>query len=597
MTIHQIYESATVLCTSMKINSLRGFGMYCMRLFALLCFLFAVTNGSAQSDLLNRFERAGGKEKVALANQFLADYIVAENISEQAVSFSATAHPDTLRQQVYYWAAEYFYDKQQWAEAEKYALKALPLCKGRTDRSLESDCLNLLSITYVRLTNYEKAAIYAKRCNEIDLETGDADKISSSYNTLAAIYMSARLPKDAEKYILKAIEYSHKADNLQRRAILYGMASEVYHSLKDEQKSYEYAKNAYEIEKMLGRADKAFIREAQMASALIGLKRFDEAKKLLKKVIPAFRRNGNRQSLGISCNHLGEIFLSEHQNDSAARYFDEALQIFILHKDLQNESLSRKGLYNALRESNPNLAMQHLERCNALKDSIYDSETSKLLSEYNAHYDNEQLQLDNERERAANRRNIIIAVFIVAIIALFTWFFIRRVRKKHRQHVEKLMVQIERLVQENQHEQEHPSEQANIREHQEQHEQPKLQQFETAQPEQQSETDVRFLAEVVKLVNEGLKECRLDVDTIASQLNMSTSTFRRRLYNTVGETPKTYISAIQMQKAAKLLQEYNDMSIADVAKACGFDEATNFSRAFKRFYGVTPSQFVKNKLS
>lgn len=159
------------------------------------------------------------------------------------------------------------------------------------------------------------------------------------------------------------------------------------------------------------------------------------------------------------------------------------------------------------------------------------------------------------------------------------------------------MVQIERLVQEKQHEQEHPSEQANIREHQEQHEQHKLQQFETGQLEQQSETDVRFLAEVVKLVNEGLKECRLDVDTIASQLNMSTSTFRRRLYNTVGETPKTYISAIQMQKAAKLLQEYNDMSIADVAKACGFDEATNFSRAFKRFYGVTPSQFVKNKLS
>lgn len=575
------------------ISSLRGFGMCRIRLFMLACSLFAVTMCSAQSELLNRFERAVGKEKSALANRFITEYIVAEGIADYPVSFSDTAHPDTLRQQVYYWAAEYFYDKQQWAEAEKYALKALPLCKSRTDRSLESDCLNLLSITYIRLTNYEKAAIYAKRCNEIDLETGDADKISSSYNTLTAIYMSARLPKHAEKYILKAIEYSHKADNPQRRAILYGMASEVYHSLKDEQKSYEYAKNAFEIEQKLGRTDKAIIREAQMASALIGLKRFDEAKKLLKKVIPAFRSNGNRQSLGISCNQMGEILLKEQQNDSAARYFDEALQIFIFHKDLHNECISRKGLYNALRESNPNLAMQHLERCNALKDSIYDSETGKLLSEYNAHYDNDQLQLDNERERSAHRRNIIIAVFIVALIALSTWFFIRRVRKAHRQHVEKLMVQIESLSLEKQYGQEHQSDHANIRN---QYEQNKLHTFETDQLGQQSDTDVQFLAEVVKLVNEGLKECRFDVDTIASQLNMSTSTFRRRIYNAVGETPKTYISAIQMQKAAKLLQE-TDMSIADVAMACGFDEATNFSRAFKRFYGVTPSQFVKNKLS
>jgi AraC-like DNA-binding protein len=72
---------------------------------------------------------------------------------------------------------------------------------------------------------------------------------------------------------------------------------------------------------------------------------------------------------------------------------------------------------------------------------------------------------------------------------------------------------------------------------------------------------------------------------------MSESTFRRRLLAVAGETPKAYISAIQMQKASSLLTTRHDLSISDVAMQCGFEEASSFTRAFKRVYGVAPSQY------
>jgi len=81
------------------------------------------------------------------------------------------------------------------------------------------------------------------------------------------------------------------------------------------------------------------------------------------------------------------------------------------------------------------------------------------------------------------------------------------------------------------------------------------------------------------------------VEYIASELNMSTQTFRRRLQTAAGETPKAFVSAIQMEKAGKLLKNKSELTILDIAMQCGFEEASSFTHTFKRVYGISPSQF------
>lgn len=535
--------------------------------------------------LLQLFEK---QPTFAVASQFFAQ-LSKEQFPDEPVTLNASLPTDSLRQQVWYWAAEYFYDRQQYDKAEQYGLSALPLCKAGGNRGVEGDCLNILSLVYVRKGFFEDAAKYAKQCHALDLQNGDPDNISSSLNTLAAIYMSARQPQEAEKYILRGLEYSEKADNPQRKAVLLGMASEVYHHLHQEERSLEYATQAYEAEQRLKRWDKAAIRQAQRAASLISLKRYTAAKEALGMCIPEFRNNGNRHSLGIACIQMG-LLLHQEKNDSlAVRYLNEALDIFVKQKDLFNESQTRKALYDALRKIDPAMAMEHNDRYNELRDSLYDRETGELLSKYAAEYGYEQLQAEHAGERNAHKRDIVIAVLLIIVLIIGLWLLNMAIRRRYQQRIEQLMKNIGELRRQEEGnsglESQEPGDDTQKTED-------RRRETEGGRKETEvSEEDRKFLLRTVEIVNEHLTTRNYGVETIASELNMSESTFRRRLLAVAGETPKAYISAIQMQKASSLLTTRHDLSISDVAMQCGFEEASSFTRAFKRVYGVAPSQY------
>ena len=463
--------------------------------------------------------------------------------------------------------ADSLYTIQQYDEAQQTAQQALSRCKGG---EYESDCLNLLAIIHVRKGEFSKAVTYAKQCYVLDEKSGDADAMSSSLNTLAGIYMSMRQPQEAEKYIIKAIDYAKKADNPQRLAVLHGMASEVYHHLHQEERSLDYATQAYEMEKQLGHKDKMAIRQAERASALIALHRDAEACDALDEAIPGLRLSGNTHSLGIACNQMGQLMLQEDKDSAAVRYFNEALQIFLTQHDLYNESYSRKGLYNALRNSQPALAMEHNDRYNELRDSIYDKNTGELLTKYAVEYGYGELQAENSQMKRSYRLYIVIGVILLLSLLAYGLWRSRRDRLR----MQELIRQIEAMRTQTT----EPSDTAD--------------ETPTDSPEESIDAEDRlFLMKLVNVVNDGLSSGQYGVEFIASEMNMSVQTFRRRLLAVTGESPKAFISAIQMERASKLLLDNSDMPISRVASLCGYDETNSFGRCFKRVYGVTPSQY------
>lgn len=467
--------------------------------------------------------------------------------------------------------ADSLYALQQYDAAQQSAEQALSLCKGG---ELEADCLNLLAIIHVRKGNFDEAVKYAKQCYTFDVKSGDPDVISSSLNTLAGIYMSMRQPQEAEKYVLKGIEYAKKADNPGRLAVLHGMASEVYHVLKEEEKSLQYATAAYEMERKLGRKDKMAVRQAMQASALISLQRNSEARKALDECIPGLRESGNIHSLGIACNQMGLLMHQEHNDSVAVRYYNEALQIFLSQHDLFNESKSRHGLYEALRHTNPDLAMEHNDRYNALRDSIYDKDTGELLSKYAVEYGYDELQAENSQMQRSYRLYIIIGVLLLlALMAYGLWRY-----RRDRCRIQELIAEISRLREETVAPVEVSAEPA----------------AEVPHEEEKPDPDRQFLLHLIDVVNANLPSGRYGVENIASEMNMSVQTFRRRLLSVTGESPKAFISAIQMELAAKLLTDSPDMSVTQIANRCGYDEVTSFGRTFRKAYGISPSQYRDN---
>lgn len=76
--------------------------------------------------------------------------------------------------------------------------------------------------------------------------------------------------------------------------------------------------------------------------------------------------------------------------------------------------------------------------------------------------------------------------------------------------------------------------------------------------------------------------------------------YARKLFKKeTGVTPHGYLLQQRMQLAAGLLSggktnKYSRFSVSQVAEACGFAEPLYFSRVFKKYYGISPSEYGKN---
>ena len=523
---------------------------------------------------LQQFDKEQGGAAVTVANQVMRA-VNDDELTDQLIQFASTTPIDSLRQQVWYWAAEWFYDRQQYDLAEEYGLKVLPLLSEGSD--IKADCLNLLGLAYMRMGDFKRAAQYAKQCLEIDMRSGDDDRISSSMNTLAGIYMAAYQPHEAEKYILQALQHADKANNPPRKAVLLGMASEIYHTLAQDDKAVDYAQQAFAIDSTLQRPQ-AYIRLSQKASALLGLHRYREAENILRRIIPEFERMGDMHTMAIALNRLGMSLLCQERQHEAIPCYRQAAGLFSQMGDLYNEIHSHRGLYESYWKLNPDSAKYYLDRFDLLKDSLYTHATAEALSRYNAEFDNDQLKQENASLSSANRRNIIIGATLIVILLLATWGLINHLRRRWQQQMQALIREVERLREANR-----PADAQAVADAQ----QPNAATQVTDIP---SEDDRAFLMRVIEAVYDGMPRGDFSVETVASQVNMSVSTFRRRLLAVSGKSPKAYIQAIQMERAIQLLDD-PEQPVAEVAQLCGFSETSNFSHTFKRIYGCTPTQY------
>lgn len=104
--------------------------------------------------------------------------------------------------------------------------------------------------------------------------------------------------------------------------------------------------------------------------------------------------------------------------------------------------------------------------------------------------------------------------------------------------------------------------------------------------------DRSFLYRFAQLVDEQFAcgETKPDLDKIALAFKMGESQLKQRIQTLTGKNVTAFISQLRMEKAMRLLKKYPDMLIGDVAEQCGFVDVAYFSRVFRRYYGMTPTQ-------
>lgn len=105
-----------------------------------------------------------------------------------------------------------------------------------------------------------------------------------------------------------------------------------------------------------------------------------------------------------------------------------------------------------------------------------------------------------------------------------------------------------------------------------------------------SDQDRKFMDELYTLMEKRSAEMELNVTTMCHDLLISQSKFAYKLKELTGETPGSFFRRYKLNKAARLLQE-GKYNVSEVAVMIGFNTAAHFSVAFKKQFGVTPSEF------
>lgn len=82
----------------------------------------------------------------------------------------------------------------------------------------------------------------------------------------------------------------------------------------------------------------------------------------------------------------------------------------------------------------------------------------------------------------------------------------------------------------------------------------------------------------------------LSLSDLAEICSLSPFHFQRLFQEVVGETPKSYVQRLRLERAAYQLKIRED-SVLAVALNHGYQHHETFSRAFKRWFGVTPQQY------
>jgi AraC family transcriptional regulator, glycine betaine-responsive activator len=94
------------------------------------------------------------------------------------------------------------------------------------------------------------------------------------------------------------------------------------------------------------------------------------------------------------------------------------------------------------------------------------------------------------------------------------------------------------------------------------------------------------LVSIIEKMEDNLED-PLSPSLLAKQAGLSTRQLERLFRRYLDRSPKRYYLELRLKKARSLLLQ-TDMSVINVALACGFSSPSHFSKCYRAFYGRTP---------
>jgi AraC-like DNA-binding protein len=104
-----------------------------------------------------------------------------------------------------------------------------------------------------------------------------------------------------------------------------------------------------------------------------------------------------------------------------------------------------------------------------------------------------------------------------------------------------------------------------------------------------------WLEEATALLDKQRIDKPVDWESVAEQMGLSHDGFRKKFTRATGTSPARYVMARRLENACKMLED-RMLGLKEIARACGFCDAFQFSRQFKKGLRLSPTEYRQRKL-
>ncbi len=350
------------------------------------------------------------------------------------------------------------------------------------------DALLALSKEYLTV-DADKAMRTAETALDIAKKLGLTEYIAASKNAVGVAARVQGLYAVAASLHFDALALSKTAQNQEAIGTALHSIGRVYEVQRENEKALTYLRQALEIRESLVNLSEIAETMHYMGNCFGNQRQFDSAMKYYTRALLIRRELFEARGIGTLTNNIGWLFRLQQRYDTALTLFQQAYTIFDSLEDTRGKALSLDNigiiyfqqkqygqsietleralnfaeiahdrreindLYAALANSNEAFgafkeANAYRKMRDALKDSLFNERSAKLVAELNSRYEDEKreqqikiLQLDAEQSRL--QRYLWAALGVLSIGALgVLWYNNRSKSKRNKElHVQKKEIQ------------------------------------------------------------------------------------------------------------------------------------------------------------
>jgi two-component system sensor histidine kinase/response regulator len=248
----------------------------------------------------------------------------------------------------------------------------------------------------------------------------------SAYNNIGLVYKNLKEYEKSLNYYQKSLNIAQKLDSNSSLYYCYNNIGNVLSLQNDFQQALSYYKKNLEVLKLKPNKYRQAQTYHNIGSCFFEMKQYPLALEYLNQSLKLKEKIGNKNLLISTINSLAHVFYEQNNYQKALKYSKRAITLANETKNIEyqkncNEELFKIFTHLHLADS----AMHYFSRYELLKDSIFNHENLKQITEIQEKYESEKKEtqialLEKEnKSRMWQRNSLMVLLFLLLGYAIF----------------------------------------------------------------------------------------------------------------------------------------------------------------------------------